>query len=387
VPTSRTDIDLDPAAIRADAEAASGMEGWDDADIDEPLTLLTETLEREAKLHDSGRAGAARRLRDLMTSYLRVLADRQQYPEIDNEKIEEPIVIVGLPRSGTTLLHGLLAADSRLRAPAFWEALMPSPPPEAANYDSDPRRDVVQAQFDEMIARNPSLVAQLPYSADLKAECNTIAQPTLRSVAFTAYYHVPSYQEWYLAADHEAMYRYHRMVLQQLQWRGPRGRWMLKAPPHLLTMERLVARYPTARLIQTHRDPKAVMPSNCALFMANRVLHTNDVDRRKLGAESLELWATGCERTEAFRAEHPEVEMIDVHYDETVRDPIGVVERIYDVLGIEFVPAERAAMERWLKDNARENRPVEQHALEEFGLSPAQVDERFAGYRAAHGLE
>lgn len=182
------------------------------------------------------------------------------------------------------------------------------------------------------------------------------------------------------------MYRYHRRALQQLQWRVPTGRWVLKSPPHLLTMGELFAEYPDARLIQNHRDPKAVMSSNCALFMANRVLHTDDADPYVVGAGSLELWGAACDRGEAFRASHPDVDIFDVHFDELMRDPLAMVERIYRWLDVDLVGSARQAMHEWLDDNARDKRPVQHHELAEFGLSAGRVDERFAAYRRNHGL-
>lgn len=383
VPSGRA---LDPGAVLADVRAGAGGEP-DLTDVVEPLAVLTDALAAEARLHPAGVEAAGARLRDLLGAYAGMQADTAGHPGIDDQPVGDPIVIVGLPRSGTTLLHGLLSADPGHRAPVFWEALRPSPPPATDPEGAPARRAAVQAQFDAMIARNPSLLASLPYSADLAAECNTLTQPTLRSIAFTAHYHVPRYQRWYL---HEASpapsFRYHRRALQQLQWRAPAARWVLKAPPHLLAMDDLVAAYPGALLVQTHRDPARVMASVCALSHANRVLHSDDPVAHQVGADALDLWATGCDRAVGFRRRRPDVAVTDVRYDDLGADPLGTVAGIYAAGGIELTDDAVASMEAWLVANARDRRPVEHHTLEEFGLARDRVDERFAAYRTAHDL-
>jgi hypothetical protein len=382
-----TKLSLDIESIVRDAEQRAGTSEWDDSLVHEPLAILTGSIASESDLHEVGLLGAGERLRGLLAGYIGMQSDARKHPSILDESIERPIIIFGLPRCGTTLLHGLLASDPRNRAPAFWEALRPSPPPETSTFDTDPRRAEVQAVFDDMIERNPSLLASLPYSADLKAECNTLTQPTLRSVAFSAYYHAPTYESWYLEADHRSMFRYHRRALQQLQWHGPRGRWMLKAPPHLFTMHDLIDEYPDALLVRNHRDPKSVLSSNCALYQANRVLHTDSSDPHVVGSDCLELWATGCDRADAFSEARPDVAILDVHYEELVADPVATAARIYDAYDLEMTAEVEAVMRDYLIDNARETRPVEHHDLAEFGLSAGQVDERFDSYRTRNGIE
>jgi hypothetical protein len=379
------DTSLDPADIRRDAEAIAGTGEWDDTDIVEPLAVLTDSLQ-SAGLSDAGRARAARRLRELLSGYIGVQFDGRRYPEICQERIVAPIVITGLPRCGTTLLHGLMSADPRHRAPAHWQAVCPSPPPDVRTYESDPRRAAIQAEFDEMIKRSSGLQASLPYSADLKAECHTIAQPSLRSVAFYAYFNVASYQRWYLQSDHTPLYRFHHRALQQFQWRGPQGRWVLKSPPHLHGIDKLVAAYPDLRLIQNHRDPKKVMASVCALYHANQAVNIDTPDKDAIGSELLDLFSTGTSRMQKFRAARPDVPVVDVYFDELNADPLGTVREVYDALGTELTPDAVAAMEAWLRENARDKRPVERHHVEEFGLTPEEVDERFADYRESHPL-
>jgi hypothetical protein len=381
-----TGTSLDVEAIRRDAEELAGTADWDDSEVSEPLEVLSAALTGDARLNEAGVATAAARFRNLLASYIQIQADARAYPEIAAEQITAPIVMVGLPRCGTTLLHGLLSADPAHRAPVFWEALHPSPPPALVAAETDSRRARVQAVFDEAIKRSPSLLASLPYSADLNAECNIITQPTLRSISFTAAFYIPSYFSWYLGADHSSAYRYHHQVLRELQWGDLPRRWVLKGPPHLFHLGELVAEYPDATLIQNHRDPKRVVSSQCELMRANRVVNSDDVDLHELGAEMLERLGTSCDRAEEFRTQHPEVTINDVYFDELNADPLGYVEALYDRVGLELTDAARAGMAAWLADNARDKRPVAKHKLADFGLTEEQVDERFEVYRANRSL-
>jgi hypothetical protein len=371
---------LDPMAIGDDAAAAHGSPNWDDSEVLEPLGVIVDAVTREAQLHEAGTVAAGARLRNLLRSYIGMQQDAHANPEILDVKIAPPVVAVGLPRSGTTLLHALLGVDPVHRAPVWWEALRPSPPPDIATYATDPRRKEVQAEFDQMLAANPALVSSIPYGADLVTECNTITQPSLRTLAFGAAWHVPSYEAWYLSADQGAMFRYHRRALQQLQWRVPTKRWALKAPPHLFSCDALMGEYPDATIIEIHRDPAKTMASGASLFYENRVLHSDHVDKEQIGRAYLDMWVLANERMEQFRAARPDVKVIDVLYQELVADPITVMRDVYDQMGEDFTPEAESGMRQWLVDNARDKRPEHKYALEEFGMSIGDIDESFGAY-------
>jgi hypothetical protein len=375
-----TSSDLDPASILNDAAEQARFSDWATGDLREPLDIIVDAIDAEAQLHAAGRVAAARRLTGLLTSYASVQRDRHLFPEICDVEINPPVVVVGLPRSGTTLLHALFGADPANRAPVWWEALKPSPPPRPATYDHDPRRDEVEADLAEMLKRNPALLASLPYAADLVTECNTMMQPTLHTVAFTAAWRVPSYEQWYLQADHQFMYAYHRQVLQQLQWQMPTQQWVLKAPPHLFTCAQLVAEYPDACIVEIHRDPAKTMASGASLIAGNRILHTDDVDPHDVGREYLAFWALANDRMETYRASDKSTEVVDVLYTDLITSPVSVMRNLYDDLGLTFTPSAEQGMTRWLSDNARERRPAHRYTLQEFGLSTELIDETFGDY-------
>ncbi|HEX3462035.1 MAG TPA: sulfotransferase [Acidimicrobiales bacterium] len=371
---------LDEEAVRDDAATAAGVKGWDDADIAEPLQVLLDTVKVEGRLSEVGAEACGTRVRNLLRGFIQMQADATDHPDILDEEVGPPLVLIGLPRSGTTLFHALLSRDPEARAPLWWESLYPSPPPEAKTFFTDPRIAKVDAEFESMKQRNPNYDALQPWAAELTAECNTLAQPCLRSIAFSAYYDIPGYTEWYLSADQAALYRYHRRALKQLQWRGPKGRWVVKSPTHFFTLPALVGEYPDAVILQTHRDPAQTIGSQADMYLANRVLYSDDTDARAVGRDSFELWARGTDLMLAFRRDHPEVRVVDVAYPELVADPIGTVRSAYAQIGREVSPAMEHSMNTWMEENARDKRPKHAYRLEDFGLTAGEVRARFGDY-------
>jgi hypothetical protein len=377
---------LDLERVIADASGRAGYEDWDHALVREPLGVLVDGLRSEAQLTDEGRARVGERLRTLLTAYVELQHDTERFPEILAERIEPPIILVGLPRSGTTILHTLMAADPGHRAPQWWECLRPSPPPDEATYQTDPRRAIVQEELDAMLARTPRMYTALAYAADLTAECNTLCQPSLRAVVFPAHYHVPSYQAWYVGNDQGAMYAYHYRALQQLQWRGPKGRWVLKAPPHLFTMDALVARYPEATLISINRDPMTTVASNASLQHAHRVQHLDAADPKVTGRDVLEDWGMASRLFNDFRTRRPDVRIIDLTYSELQADPIGTTAALYELMGQTRSEEATEAVREVLSENAREKRPEHRYTLAEFGLTEGDVIEHFGTYEPLSSL-
>jgi hypothetical protein len=377
---------LDRDVIVGDARDAAQAPDWDEGDIDEALGVLVDALESEARLSDSGRVAAGQRIRNLVKCNAQVCCDTDLYPEIVGERIEAPIIITGFPRSGTTFLHALLAADPAHRAPQWWESLRPSPPPDLRTYETDPRRDVTAAEIEHMLNKSTGLISALPYAVDMLAECNTLCQTTLRSQAFPSHFHVPSYQAWYLDHDQSPMYRYHRRVLQQLQWRGPKGRWVLKSPAHMLTMAEAANEYPDATFVVIHRDPLKIVASAASLYQMNRVIYSDEADPAETGRESLQKWVEAAGRMEAFRSSGSGVPMFDVTYEELVADPAGTTRGLYELIGIEYTAATEAVVQRTMEANARGRRPEHKYVLEEVGLTEADVRDALGSYRPTSSL-
>lgn len=375
---------LDPNELCRKAEQTTGLSDWGEPPFREALSRLCTSAREESGQDEAGQDRFAAGLTGLLVTRLKLYADRAAYPEIAQQQIVAPIFVTGLPRSGTTILHALLAQDPSARSPQSWEANAPSPPPRAESYATDPRITAAQAQIDTLPATFRAMHA---VGATLPEECNSIMQLAFLSPNFGATLNLPSYMAWLIEeADIAPAFALHRHVLQALQAFAPRQWWALKAPPHLWWPEALFAAYPDARLVMTHRDPAEVMASNASLIAFLRGLN-GPVDRKLLGAEQVDQWAVGLERMEAFRARTSAPnEIVDIYYRDLVRDPLAVVEQIYSAFGIDLSAAARQAMEGFMARNQQGKHGKHDYAAADYGLEPAALRDRFADYIARRAI-
>lgn len=375
---------LDPDALCRGAEQATGLKDWGEPRFREALSRLCASARDESGQDEAGQVRLAARLTELLTMRLNLYADRAAMPEIAQQRIVAPIVVTGLPRGGTTILHALLAQDPAARSPQSWEANAPSPPPRAETYSIDPRIAAAQARID---ALPPAFRAMHAVGATLPEECNSIMQLAFLSPNFGATLNLPSYMAWLIEeAEMAPAFALHRHVLQALQAFAPRPWWVLKAPPYLWWPEGLFAAYPDARLAVTHRDPGEVMASNASLIAFLRGLN-GPVDRKFVGTEQVDQWSVGLARMEAFRArsDAPKA-IVDVYYRDIVGDPLGVVEQVYSAFGIELGAAARRAMEDFMADNWQGKHGKHAYAAADYGLEPETLRSRFADYIARRAI-
>lgn len=373
---------LDASALIDNARRRTGLDGFGPAPVVEPLQVLLRAYREEAQLSFLGRLAAQHHLQRLLEARLAVEADRARNPAIAGERISRPLVIFGLPRSGTTLLHRLLALDPDNRAPRIWEVTAPSPPPGPAS-DDDPRIARVDRQLRWLTRLSPEVRAAHPLDARLPQECVAILAYSLLSPQFHTTHHVPSYKSWLQRQDRRPAYAYHRRTLQHLQWRRPGRRWVLKAPAHLFALDALCATYPDAVLVQCHRDPAPALASTASLIAALRRAFSETAEPRRLGPVLVERWAEGLENAAAARAADPALErrIVDLQHAEIMRDPVGAVRRIYAHWRLPLSDTVAARMERFAAANPRDKNGVHHYAAADFGLDGRKVDERFAGYR------
>jgi len=249
-------ISLDPhSIITAASEQTGGLTDTGEQFFTEGLNKACESLEQESELNATGRYMARDRLIGHTGNRLRYLEDRKLNPAIAKEKIEKPVFIIGLPRTGTTILHDILAQDLSSRVPLTWECMFPSPPPERKTYLTDPRIEKCQATFPDTFELMPEFKMMHPMGADLSQECIVMWGESMCTPLFHGQWFMPSYQDWVDQANFAPVYDFHKKQLQHLQWRCPNDRWVLKSGGHMWGLEHLLATYPDARIIFTHRDP------------------------------------------------------------------------------------------------------------------------------------
>lgn len=353
------------------------------------LAKLLESLEREARLNLFGRYFARRQMLELLTHRL-ILADyRRRNKEVARERIVAPLFIVGLPRTGTTLLYGLLAEDPANRAPLSWEVDDPVPPAETATYATDPRIARTQKRFDQVNRLAPGFQAIHPVGALMPQECIVTTASEFMSIRFQMCFDVPSYDAWLLEQDMVDTYHHHRRFLQHMQFHHKGERWILKSPGHLGPIDALFDVYPDAMLVQTHRDPLRVVPSVASLEYTMRLVSSDEVDPARIGRQMLATWSRLLDQGMAARARRPdrEKQILDLSMREIVKTPMAAVEKIYGYFGLHLSTEARRRMETYLARHPKDEFGVHRYGLADFALDADEVNAAFKGYRERFGVE
>jgi len=369
--------DLLDKAIRRAGSSDFGGEGFL-----EGMRVLLDSVEREAELSTLGRLSCRETLLRYLENRLRLTEYRAQHPLVAEQRIERPIFIVGLPRTGTTLLFNLLAQDPDNRAPLSWEVEWPVPPPEPETYDTDPRIRDAEKLFGNLDRLIPTLPAIHEFGPQLPQECVPINAHEFLSVQFHITFHVPSYQAWLNEQNMVRSYEFHRKFLQHLQSRHMKTRWALKSPAHLPAIDELLTVYPDALIIHTHRDPGRVMPSLASLHYAFRGMNSDSVDPARIGRNVMDTWTIQLQKAVAARRRHhdkPE-QFFDAHFEDTLEDPVDLLRRAYEHFGLELSDPARERMSAFLAANPRGSRGVHRYQREDFGLELGEIRERFADY-------
>ncbi|MBK7950832.1 MAG: sulfotransferase [Deltaproteobacteria bacterium] len=381
-------IDLSLEGLLESARKQNRLADFGDPSFRPGLGKLLEALESEGRLNLFGRYFARRQAMELLNHRL-ILADwRTRHPEVARETIRRPLFIVGLPRTGTTLLYGLLAEDPAHRAPLSWEVDDPCPPAETATYPTDPRIERTQKRFDQVNQLAPGFQAIHPVGALMPQECIVTTASEFMSIRFQMCFDVPSYDEWLLEQDMEPTYRHHRRFLQHMQSRHAGERWILKSPGHLGPLDALFAVYPDAMVIQTHRDPIRVIPSVASLEYTMRMVSSDEVDPARVGRQMLRTWSTLLEQGMAARAAMPERDagIVDLEMREIVSAPMATVEKIYRHFGLELSGEARRRMQAYLAKHPKDEFGSHRYSLDDFALDADEVDAAFKGYRERFGI-
>jgi hypothetical protein len=373
---------LTAAEAKARAIADAGADDFGPSGFEDGLERTLDALAR-VPLTDQVRAATeARIVADLVTR-LRIEQRFKIDPEIARQEIEGPVLVLGLPRTGTTATVAMLALDERFRFLRGWEGNAPLPLPVAGEEDADPR--VIAARASASRYTKPEMHLHDPDGPE--EDLVFIAGLDMR--AYHGSLPMPDdFLDWWIETDFTSTYAVHAKVLKLLQSRRPPNLWLLKAPPHLFKLEAFAAQYPGARFVMTHRDPRKVIPSVASL---QRALHAarcrpEALDKREVGRKAARFWAEGVRRGLAARARIGEHRFVDVSNDEVVRDPLAAFQRIYAHLGMSFTPQ----LARKLADYRARNAPgafgQHRYTMEEYGLTAEGVETMFRDYIERFGL-
>lgn len=365
------------------AHAAEPQAGEPAPEARAASAALAQSLREDARLSLVGRFTARDEGVRLGATHLRTQRALREQPEIAHVKLPDPIFVIGWPRSGTTFLHRLLGMDPDTRTIPYWESFDPVPP------RSGPDRRA--AQVERLLARleqiAPAYQAIHPMRADDTEECVALFTNDFRTLQLDIQYRVPGYVRWLLAQDARVAYEGYSRQLQLIHHHRPHGaRFVLKDPTHLVHLEAVVALFPEAKLVFTHRDPAFAISSICSLYAHTRALLSDDVDARAIGAEVMDgYWPAAMDRAQALRERLDPARCIDVRHADVARDPLGAAAALYRALGLELTDAARAAMREYVARDAAAH-GEHAHAPEGFGLRGGEIRERFAGYVARFDL-
>jgi hypothetical protein len=331
---------------------------------------------------------AHRQIVHILETRLRMREDDKQHPDITAQKIEKPLIVIGLPRTGTTITYDLLTLDPTSRAPREWEWYMPWPPTDAATFTTDPRIAAVTAMYDVWLKHAPDLLTIQRFDCTQPGECNHGMLHHFASTNFWAEYGVPEYSKWIQEDIQEGLYGTHKRLLQGMQWKGPKGHWFLKSPNHLLDLDALIETYPDACLVWTHRDPVYTFSSLASMVSKFQRATGGGQDLKAVGRSVMEMWSAAMARGTRSRNNNPKVEkaILDLAHRDVVHDPIGTIRKIYDRFGFAFTPEHEARIRKFLVESSAAKRLGQhKHSPEEFGIDRDEVHRRLADYYARFG--
>lgn len=371
---------LDEESLLAAARRKTGLVQFGDESFRPALRILLQALEQEARLHPVGRFILRTRLVDMLGVRLGVEDLLSRHPEILQQEIRAPIVIAGLQRTGTTMLHRLLAADPDTRALLSWEAINPVPDPKQQSGKPDRRIKAAVLAEKALAYLSPEFFAIHPVEATAPEEDILLMDFSFMSTVAEAMVRVPTYAAWLKQQDMTPVYRYVKVLLQLLQWQRPGKRWVLKTPAHLAHLDVVLAVFPDAKIIQTHRDPAKTAGSFSSMVAHGYGVFSDEVDTHEVAGHWHRNNADMVKAAMRVRACSP-ASFLDVSYYDLLQDPMAPVRRIYEFAGLALTPQALAAMDDSRKRNVQNRHGVHRYRLEDFGLSKAQIHRDYAAYR------
>ena len=374
--------------LHASATRRTGLTDFGTDDYADGLAVLLDSYDREAALTPLGAKTQRAFLRGALAGRLCSEAAWRAHPEYAQVQIDKPIFVTGLPRTGTTALHRLLTADPGSQGLEMWLVQVPQPRPPRDTWADNPVFQHIQAVFAQHHEEHPEFMGVHYMAADQVEECWQLLQQSMRSISFETLAHVPGYSAWLRGQDWTGAYLRHRRNLQMIGLHDAGRRWVLKNPSHLFALDALLAVYPDALVIQTHRAPRTAIASACSLAAQASAGWSPVFTGTVIGQSQLDLWARGLSLFTAERARHDPARFYDVRYGDLVADPMGTVEAIYGHFRLPLAGAAADAI-RVLAASSATGRPddatAHRYTLEEFGLTGPDVDERFAAYAQAAG--
>ena len=363
------------------ARQATGLSDFGEPSFREGLEVLVRSADGEARHNEAGRTAFDGMVVMLLSNRLKIEDWYTRYPEVDEQEIVAPLMILGLPRTGSTALHCLLAKDPQARVIRNWEGMNPIPPPETGSEAEDPRIAIMQGHMDHRDTVTPRMKQMLPSTATSPVEDQLQMGYDFKSQIFQASNHIPTYVEWLNnEADLVPTFRYVKRVLKLLQWSCPPTRWRLKNPGYSLFIDALDEVFPDARYCMTHRDVAAVIPSVADLYYEMTKPYSDAIDMEWFGSICTGWCELGMKRMIAFRERGNEARFSDIYFAPFQKNPFPILESLYASVGEELTPEARARMQAWRSATPRGKHGAHEYNPADFGLDPETLRKRFRFY-------
>lgn len=375
---------LNPERLIKRARQSTNLSDFGPEDFRIGLNILCKALETEAELTAFGRLLAQTEILLTLENRLKLIHAFKVNRELSGAPVKRPLFILGLPQSGTALLHQLMAQDPDNRVPMTWETKYPFPPPRTETYLSDPRINKVAKELKHVDRLMPEFKRIYPLAADQPQECVAFTAMNFMSMGFCVSYRVPSYQRWLQhEAEFRGAYNLHYQFLQFLQWRHKGERWVLSSPGHLWSLDTLISRYPDAMIVQAHRDPVKVMCSLSSLTYTLRSINTDNANMHDIAADQSALIESGLNRNTALRksGKLPGTQLFDFNYEELMADPIALVKRVYRYFNLPLSNEAESNMRRYLQENPEDKYGKHRYHFMTTGLRLDEERRRYRDYQ------
>ncbi|GAC79952.1 Sulfotransferase family protein [Gordonia malaquae] len=365
--------------LHAAATRTVGLDDFGDQDYLPALAKLLESYRVDAGLTELGSKMFRFFLKGALIARLLSEAGWKNNPQYVDVPIERPVFVTGLPRTGTTALHRLLAADPAHQGLEMWLTEFPQPRPPRDTWEDNPVFQQIEAGLNQHHVENPEFMGLHYMSAGEVEECWQLLRQSVMSISYESLAYLPTYSAWLAEQDWTPAYQRHRRNLQLIGLNDPGRRWVLKNPSHLFALDALMAAYPDALIVQTHRPPETIIASMCSLAEHATEGHSTVFTGDRIGQTQLDLWSRGLRSFSEARAKYDPAQFVDVQFDELRADPFAAVGRVYDALGTPLSAEGRAAMVALDADSkSGDRKPQHKYSLADYGLTAEQVAAAFA---------
>ena len=364
------------------AKSETGLSDLGEPLFFEGLNRLIDSINNEANLNEIGIQAQPIRIQGLLTNRLRFEEDLKKFPEILDQQIIAPIVIVGLPRTGSTMTHRLLASDPNHTAMLWWEGRYPALLPGEKRGDIEARMELGKAEVDAVVAASPEALDIHPWDYKGADEEILLLEHNFLSTVPESFMALPSYSKWIEEQDHTLAYEDLKKFIQYLQWQNPgreKKRWVLKSPHHLGFIDKMISVFPDAKIIQTHRDPIKTVPSFCSMCANLFEPLTTNFDKVFIGKHWSNKLTRALNHCMNISEQHPN-NFLDLEFLNMIKDPIDEMKKIYEFIGESFGEKTEVAMEAWREENKHEM-GAHKYSLEEYDLTESQINNNFAKYQ------